>query len=104
MGKIKDLFEEWWNKASDEDKQHYYDELKHFNDEVKKVWLAVNEDGQEVMIVSTNIPHRMSTGWWTPYDVDSIVNYDIHYLDDGYIEKRLGKKLTWEDEPVEITQ
>lgn len=29
MGKLKDLFEEWWNTASDEDKQHYYVKLKH---------------------------------------------------------------------------
>ena len=68
---------------------------EHKDDEqVKEIEMVeFNEDGQEVMIISTNIPHRMPTGWWTPYDVDSIVNYDIHYLDDGYIEKRLGKNL-----------
>lgn len=66
-------------------------------------WLAVDEDGSEVMLLCDNRPHRMSTGWWAPSDEDSIVNYDIHYLDDGYIEKYLGRKLTWEDEPVECT-
>ena len=64
--------------------------------------MAVNENGQEVAIISTNTPHRMPTGWWTPYDFDSIVNHDIHYLDDGYIEEYLGRKLTWDDDPVEI--
>lgn len=103
MGKLKNLFKKWWSKASDEDKQHYYDELEHFNEDLKKIWLCVNKSGQEVMILNTNIPHRMLEGWWTPDDEDSIVNYDIMYLDDGYIEEHLGKKLTWGDEPVEFT-
>ena len=104
MGKLKDLFEEWWNKASDEDKQHYYDELKHLNEDLKKTWLCVDKSGQEVMIFSKNPPHRMPQEYWIPYDEDSISEYDVHFLDNGFIEKRLGKKLTWEDEPVEITQ
>lgn len=103
MGKLKDLFEKWWSESSDEDKQHYYDELKHLNNEVKKVWLAVNKDGQEVMIISTNPPHQMPEEYWIPYDKDSISEYDVHFLDNGYIEEHLGRKLTWEDEPVEFT-
>lgn len=38
------------------------------------VWLAVNMDGSEVMLLCNNYPHRMSTGWWAPSDKDSIVN------------------------------
>lgn len=85
MEKLKNLFKRWWKKI--------------FNKK-KVLWLCVDKSGQEVMIISKNPPHRMSTGWWAPSDEDSIVNYDIHYLDDGYIEEHLGRKLTWEDEPV----
>lgn len=70
----------------------------------KTIWLCVDKSGQEVMIISKNPPHRMPQEYWIPYDEDSILEYDVHFLDDGFIEKRLGKKLTWEDEPVEITQ
>ena len=102
MGKLKELFDEWWNKASDEDKQHYYDELKHLNEYLKKVWLCVDKSGQEVMIISKNPPHRMPEEYWIPYDEDSILEYDIHFLKDGYIEKHLGRKLTWADEPIKL--
>lgn len=104
MGKLKDLFESWWSTASDEDKQHYYNELKHFNDcSHKTVWMAVNKDGQEVFIYSNSKPIRMSEGWWAPSDTDSILDYDIVYVDGGFIENNIGEKLTWEDEPVEFT-
>ena len=64
MGKLKELFEKWWNTASDEDKQHYYDELKHFNYRSHKTaWMAVNKDGQEVLIYSNSKPIRMPDGY-----------------------------------------
>lgn len=104
MGKLKELFEKWWNTASDEDKQHYYDELKHFNDRsYKTAWMAVNKDGQEVLIYSNSEPIRMSEEYWAPNDTDSVLDYDIVYVDNGLIENNIGEKLTWEDEPVEFT-
>lgn len=66
-------------------------------------YLAVNLDSSEVMLLGDNLPQRMPEGWWAPNDEDAIVNYDIYYLDDGFIEKYLGRKLTWDDEPVRLT-
>lgn len=88
MGKLKDFLERWWNKIFNKD---------------KAAWVAVDKNGQEVLIFSKSKPHRMPTGWWTPYDEDSILEFDLNYIEDGFIEKRLGKKLTWEDEPVKLT-
>lgn len=62
-------------------------------------WAAVNKDGQECIIYCWENPIRISTGWWAPGDEDSILEYDILYVEDGYIEGRIGKKLTWDDEP-----
>lgn len=69
----------------------------------KAAWVAVDKDGQEVLILSNSKPHRMPTGWWTPYDKDSILEFDLVYVDDGFIEKHLGRKLTWENEPAKLT-
>lgn len=88
MEKLKNLFKRWWKKI--------------FNKE-KVLWLCVDKSGQEVMIFSKNPPHRMPQKYWVPYDQDSILEYDVQFLDDGYIEEHLGRKLTWEDDPVEFT-
>lgn len=70
--------------------------------EDKAAWVAVDKDGQEVLILSNSKPHRMPTGWWTPYDEDSILEFDLIYVDDGFIEKHLGRTLTWENEPAKL--
>jgi hypothetical protein len=67
----------------------------------KQMWLAVNKDGQEVLIYSDSEPFRMEEGWWAPADEDSILDNDLIYLSDGYIERNLGDKLEWEDDAVE---
>ena len=58
-------------------------------------WLAVDKDGDEYIYSSE--PER---------DDDLFVNseYDGKFfeLPNGSIEKLIGKKLTWDDEPVEI--
>jgi len=100
MGKLK----EWWDNASNEDKQRCYDKIMHLTEDPKKIWLCVDKSGQEIMIISKNPPHRMPQKYWVPYDEDSILEYDVHFLDDGFIENYIDRKLTWEDEPVKITQ
>ena len=79
----------------DKKKQKY---LKYLE---KQTWLAVNKDGQEVLIFSDRKPFRMADGWWAPSDRDSILDNDLIYLSDGFIERNLGEKLEWEDDVVE---
>lgn len=67
----------------------------------KQMWLAVNKDGQEVLIYSDSEPIRMAEGYWLPNDEDTILENDIVYLYSGYIERNLGEKLEWEDDAVE---
>lgn len=67
----------------------------------KQRWLAVNKDGQEVLIYSDSEPIRMSEGYWLPNDEDTILENDMVYLYDGFIERNLGEKLEWEDDAVE---
>lgn len=63
----------------------------------KQMWLAVNKDGQEVLLYSDAEPIRMPEGYWLPNDEDTILENDMVYLYDGFIERNFGDKLTWED-------
>ena len=67
----------------------------------KQMWLAVNKDGQEVLIYSDSEPIRMPEGYWLPNDEDTILENDMVYVYDGFIERNLGDKLTWKDDAVE---
>lgn len=67
----------------------------------KQMWLAVNKDSQEVLIYSDSEPIRMAEGYWLPNDEDTIIENDMEYLYDGFIERNLGEKLEWEDDAVE---
>ena len=67
----------------------------------KQMWVAVNKDGQEVLIYSDSKPIRMSEGYWLPNDPDTILENDMIYVYDGFIERNLGDKLNWEDDAVE---
>lgn len=73
---------------TDKKKQRYLD---------KQMWLAVNKDGQEVLIYSDAEPRRMPEGYWLPNDIDTILENDMVYLYDGFIERNFGDKLSWED-------
>ena len=57
-------------------------------------WVAVDKDGTEAIFERK--PQRTIIDSWEPTERDWII------LEDGSIEKLLGYKLTWEDEPVEI--
>ena len=56
-------------------------------------WLSVDADGTETISIYEMF-RRSSVDAW---DVK-----DPIYLPEGSIEKLIGKKLSWEDEPVEI--
>lgn len=61
-------------------------------------WLAVDKDG--VCTIFKDKPHRVKNPVASDY-----WNSDSKYciVDDDIIEIILGRELTWEDEPVEIT-
>ena len=62
-------------------------------------WVAVDKNGTEA--VFSGKPERYS------YDNIGGIWYDFYGKDvrlpSGSIEKLIGRKLTWEDEPVELT-
>lgn len=59
------------------------------------VWLAVDKNEQEW--VFNSIPSRFRNQVWR----DPMFGYEMQ-LPQGSIEKLIGHKLTWEDEPVEL--
>ena len=61
------------------------------------MWYAVDKDGTEGKYSSRPLVQFLGRG---RYESD----YLIRILDKGSIEKLIGKKLTWEDEPVEIAK
>lgn len=66
-------------------------------------WLAVDKDGQEVLFLCENKPVRSEKmGVWYSNDEDFIYEYQEWYLRTFSIEDKIGRKLTWDDEPVEI--
>jgi len=62
------------------------------------VWLAVDGVGCEKKIISATKPQRykeFNVGFWAAYPA---VGY---FLQKGTIEKLIGRKLMWQDGPVE---
>ena len=58
-------------------------------------WLAVDLNGSEWVYGCK--PKKMNTIW-----TNSVVDTMYLKLPNGSIEKLIGRKLTWEDEPVEL--
>lgn len=56
-------------------------------------WVAVDKNGDEY--VWGDKPRRMGNEFWIHYQL-------IEQLPKGSIEKLINRKLTWEDEPVEL--
>lgn len=61
------------------------------------IYLAVDEDGTEACF--NGDPHRVTSdlisGYWN--------DFDRVELPPGTIEKLTGRKITWEDEPIEYS-
>ena len=56
-------------------------------------WVSVDKNGDEY--VWRDKPRRMGNSFWIHYQL-------IEQLPSGSIEKLINRKLTWEDEPVEL--
>lgn len=66
------------------------------------MWVAVDKDGTE--IVCAIKPNRACYApIWEGIDPDDGDYRDCIVMPAGSIERLLGRKLTWEDESVEIT-
>lgn len=59
-------------------------------------WLAVDDDPECSELIYTGRPIRGRNAFW-PTLTDTCID-----LPSGTIEKILGRKLTWEDDPVEL--
>lgn len=59
-------------------------------------WLAVDQNEEEYIY---NEKPKKCSFCYTSSDSE---NYDAIYLPKGTIEKIIGRKLTWDDDPVEI--
>lgn len=63
-------------------------------------WLAVDEDGCEY-IYNTK-PYELGGFWYNSVPDDKSIELHFMELPNGTIEKLVGRKLTWKDEPVEL--
>ena len=66
------------------------------------VYLAVNKDDSEV-ISNTRIK-RFKDYWVDEFFEHEFDTIDVVFLPKGSIKKLIGRKLTWEDNPVEFTE
>jgi hypothetical protein len=59
-----------------------------------KVYLVVDKDGEEML--TERFPERRRLDWRT--------NGGYVILPDGFAKRLTGKNVTWEDEPIDITE
>lgn len=60
-------------------------------------WLCVDKDGQEVLFTSLPV-HNVEEECWVCKDgTNRVVE-----IRKGAIEQLTGKRITWEDEPIQI--
>ena len=71
-------------------------------------YVAVNKDGSEVIYDFLPIREINFNEFWMAQDIVYKDGWEIDPqevgLPKGSIEKLIGKKLTWEDEPVELKE
>ena len=63
------------------------------------IFLAVDKDGNEWKFDIKPIRHKDNV--WDVYEGDY---RNAEHLQYGLIEKLIGRKLTWQDEPVELKE
>lgn len=63
-------------------------------------WVAVDKNGSEAIYDDKPIRNNVSN-WWQSYGFG---DENVIELPQGTIEKILGRKLTWSDKPVELTE
>lgn len=60
-------------------------------------WVAVDKDGFES--ISTGKPYKLGSTWeCEDYYEDTV------WLPKGSVEKLIGRKLTWDDDPVKLEE
>ncbi|MEG1008262.1 MAG: fructan hydrolase [Clostridia bacterium] len=64
------------------------------------MWLAVNKDGQEVIM--DNKPERFNNKWKSLVFIGPGYYDTSMILPKGTIKKLTGKELTWDDEPLKF--
>ena len=62
-------------------------------------WLAVNEDGSEIICKSNEALERLPYGIWSSFGYSDIID-----IPKGSIRKLIDQDITWEDEPVELKE
>lgn len=62
------------------------------------MWVAVDKDGAECAYHNEPVRRNDWNAWFGDYDDKGVL------MPAGAIELLLGRKLTWEDDPVEITK
>jgi hypothetical protein len=67
------------------------------------IYVAVDKDGDEV-VFSDNMSASLMIMLCEKVSVLKSGKYATKILPKGSIEKLIGKKLTWEDEPVELKE
>ena len=68
---------------------------------MEKIYVVVDENETEYKTKFK--PQRMCGNWIFPENEE--INFSkVEVLEKGSIEKLIGKKLTWEDEPVELKE
>lgn len=63
-------------------------------------YIAVNENGYECIFEDK--PRRLRGEWDNTTIDENFVTSNKVYLPIGTIEKLIGRRLTWEDEPVKL--
>lgn len=64
------------------------------------VWLVVDNDSSEWIFDSKPCRNKFYKIWEEDYNNDYASN--IIELPKGFIERLIGRKLTWDDDPVEL--
>ena len=64
-------------------------------------WLAVDEDGREIISLEKPIRHLGYNIWVDEWNYEHTFSMGIPK---GSIAKLIGRELTWEDEPVELKE
>lgn len=65
-------------------------------------WVAVDQDGSEVIYESCPNRYKGRNGKCDGYFGADYEGAEFFDIPQGSIEKLIGRKLTWEDEPVEL--
>lgn len=67
----------------------------------KGAWLCVDHDGTEMIFSAKPIRDPNTNSYWTLHTTNASEQHCVE-LPNGSIEKLIGKKLTWKNEPYKL--